>query len=132
MIDSAYSHSCEKLFAKKEKKGSKKQSKLIEFPLCGSYGDLSDIKFNLVDEEDEDDEDYIPGEESEIEDVDELLANDLDGFIVNEEEYELLTRDANSIINQDIDFENSGETEELNSNGKRKRQENSMLRGFVH
>ena len=54
-------------------------------------------------------------------------------LLINEEEYGRLTRDASSIINQeDIDFENSGETEELNSNGKRKRQENSMLRGFVH
>lgn len=132
LIDSAYSHSCEKLLVKKEKKGSKKQSKLIEFPLCGSYGDLSDIKFNLVDE---DDEDYVPGEDTdnENEDVDELLANDLDGFIVNEEEYGLLTRDASSIINQeDIDFENSSnDNVELNSNGKRLRQGNSMLRDYV-
>ncbi len=81
LIDSSFSHSCAEFVAKRKIKQKEKMNKRqIKFPLFGSYGDLSDLNFELIDE---DDDEYTPDVDHEDDD-DELYENNLDGFLVPE------------------------------------------------
>ena len=80
MIDSSFSHSCAEFGAKRKIKQEKLNRRQIKFPLFGSYGDLNDLNFELIDE---DDDDYTPDDDHE-DDADELFENNLEGFLVPE------------------------------------------------
>ena len=81
LIDSSFSHRCAEFGARRKIKQKEKLNKRqIKFPLFGSYGDLSDLNFELIDE---DDDDYTPDDDHEDDD-DELFENNLEGFLVPE------------------------------------------------
>ena len=124
LINSSFSHSCAKLAQKQKAKRNKRQ---ITFPLCGSYGDLKDINFELIDENDED---YTPDDDNndDDDDDDELIDSTLEGFIVPEN-WAQLQQDMNDEVSDN-------EEDEDNRNGidtnpyKRMRIQNTQFRDF--